>query len=70
MKNTLTIGKFVRKIREDNDLSLGELSKLSGVGKTTISDLENGRTVPSVVTLFLLLDTFVNNIAKKFNFNY
>ena len=42
------------KIRTDKGISSGQLAKLSGVGKTTINDIENGRHDPTVHTLCLL----------------
>lgn len=37
----MTIGKTLRKLRNDKGLSLSELSKLSGVSKKYISEIEN-----------------------------
>lgn len=42
------------KIRTDKGISSWQLAKLSGVGKTTINDIENGRHDPTVHTLCLL----------------
>ena len=36
----------LKRLREARKLSLSQLSKLTGISKTTLSDLENGLRVP------------------------
>ncbi|XZN14369.1 helix-turn-helix domain-containing protein (plasmid) [Clostridium perfringens] len=51
------IGDNIKKLRLFNDLTLKELSKLSGVGVSTISEIESGKiSNPKATTL--------NKIAK------
>ncbi|WP_294379136.1 helix-turn-helix domain-containing protein [uncultured Clostridium sp.] len=38
-----TIGEILRNNRESNNLTLKQLSSISGVGPSTISDIENGK---------------------------
>lgn len=42
------------KIRTDKGMSSQQLANLSGVGKTTINDIENGRHDPTIHTLCML----------------
>lgn len=48
------LGNELKKIRLNKKLTLVELSNLSGVGKSTISDIENGKINPSVKTVIKL----------------
>ncbi|WP_227980641.1 helix-turn-helix domain-containing protein [Nocardia spumae] len=45
------IGVRLRRIREGNDVSLAELSRLTGISKSTLSRLENGGRKPSLELL-------------------
>ncbi len=49
-----TIGQRIKKLREKNGISLGHLSKLSGIDKMVISRTESGATEPSLRTAKLL----------------
>lgn len=40
-------GKYLRKLRKDRDLTLVELSKITGVSNPYISQIENGKFTPS-----------------------
>ena len=54
------LGNNIRKLRILNNLTLQELSKLSGVGVSTISEIEVGKILnPRTTTL--------NKIAKSLN---
>jgi transcriptional regulator with XRE-family HTH domain len=46
------------QLRVDNQLTQIDLSEISGVGRTTITHLENAARIPSVDTLFLLASAF------------
>lgn len=48
------VGARLRALRVDRGLSLSELSRRSGVGKGTLSELESGRRNPTLDTLFAL----------------
>lgn len=49
-----TLGTRLRRLRAERDCSLSELSRRSGVGKGTISELENDRRGARLDTLFAL----------------
>jgi transcriptional regulator with XRE-family HTH domain len=42
------------QIRLEKDLTLHQLSELSGVSKTQINDIENGKTFPTIKVLCAL----------------
>ncbi|MEV0917495.1 XRE family transcriptional regulator [Streptomyces sp. NPDC049967] len=48
------VGRRLRALRHQQDLSLSELSRRSGVGKGTLSELESGRRNPTLETLYAL----------------
>lgn len=48
------IGKRIREVREERNLSQIELGKLVNLDHSTISDYERGRRVPSMVVGFRL----------------
>ncbi len=47
----MVIGLRLRKLREDRDLSQGDIEKRTGLLRCYISRVENGHTVPSIETL-------------------
>jgi transcriptional regulator with XRE-family HTH domain len=47
----MVIGRRLRKLREERDLSQGDLEKRTGLLRCYISRVENGHTVPSLETL-------------------
>jgi transcriptional regulator with XRE-family HTH domain len=48
------VGRRLRQLREERDLSLSELARRSGTGKATLSELEAGRRNPTLETLYAL----------------
>ncbi len=58
MNNNLSenIGKRIKKFRQEHELSMAELSKLSGVSISMISKIEHGKSQPPISTY--------DNIAK------
>ncbi|MFI7604689.1 helix-turn-helix domain-containing protein [Micromonospora sp. NPDC049366] len=46
------IGGRVRSLREERGISLSALARLAGVGKATLSGLENGTRNPTLETLY------------------
>lgn len=69
----MSIGAFLKSLREKNDLTLKELADKSGVGPSTISDIETGTsTNPRMDTLKKLanalgvsVDAFFNDDTKE-----
>ena len=46
------VGRRVRALREERQISLSTLARLAGVGKATLSGLENGTRNPTLETLY------------------
>lgn len=51
---TDAVGRRVRALREERGLSLSALARLAGVGKATLSGLENGSRNPTLETLYAI----------------
>jgi transcriptional regulator with XRE-family HTH domain len=49
---------ILQELRAKNRLSQMELSEISGVGRTTITHLENAARLPSMDTIFMLAAAF------------
>jgi transcriptional regulator with XRE-family HTH domain len=49
------IGGIVRKYRKEKDLKLLDLSALTGIGSAMLSKIENGRMIPTIPTLFTII---------------
>ncbi len=49
-----TLGNRVRVARAERRLSQGELARMAGVTRQTISSIENGQYVPSTLLAFIL----------------
>jgi transcriptional regulator with XRE-family HTH domain len=47
----MVIGTRLKKLREEKDLSQGDIEKRTGLLRCYISRVENGHTVPSIETL-------------------
>ncbi len=56
MDDTAEMGRRLRRIRAERDLTLHALSGLSGVAISTISKIENGQVSPVYGTLKKLAD--------------
>lgn len=52
------IGKILRELRKQKDLSLNELAQLSGVSRSMLSQMETGRSIPSVLVLCKIARSF------------
>lgn len=55
-----TVGEFLKAEREKRSLSIGELSRLSGVAKSTISETENNIHLPKLTTLAKLVEALLD----------
>ncbi|WP_433346365.1 helix-turn-helix domain-containing protein [Micromonospora sp. CA-111912] len=49
-----TVGRRVRALREERGMSLSTLARLAGVGKATLSGLENNTRNPTLETLYAI----------------
>lgn len=56
MDISLIIGENLRRLRLERNLSLGQLSALSGVSKVMLSQIEKGTSNPSVNTVWKIAD--------------
>ena len=48
MKDFLTLGKNLKEIRTNMNLTLGTVSELTGVSKTMLSQIERGESIPTL----------------------
>lgn len=61
------IGKYIKELRIENNLSQGELANKLAVTKQAISKWENGRGIPDIEMLRKLSDIFNVNIDDLIN---
>ena len=45
------IGKKIKELRKQKGLTLADITKLTGLSKTTVSDIENNKTKPNLTTI-------------------
>jgi len=57
----MNFAQRLKQIRNQKDISMDEISKKSGIGKATLSRIENGQNLPNLKTL--------NKIAKALDMN-
>ena len=50
----MIVTKNIRRLREESKLSMDELSKLSGVSKSMLAQIERGEENPTISTLWKL----------------
>ena len=62
-------GKRLKQIRESKQISVYKLAQDVGMSQGHISDLENGRNVPTIDTLKRLLAPFGITLSEFFNEN-
>lgn len=55
MSQAFDVGRKLKTLRKENELTLKELSCKSGVSTTQISEIERGLTSPTIVTLMKLI---------------
>lgn len=56
-------GSLLRNERETRKLTLKQVSELSGLSVSYLSDIENGRTVPSIDALFNLTSAYGEQLS-------
>lgn len=47
----MKLGEVIKDLRLKNNIKQVELAKISEISNTYLSDIENGRTIPSIKTL-------------------
>ncbi len=50
------IQMIIKSIRESRGISQGELARLTGVSQSAISDIENNKRNPSLLTITLIAE--------------
>ena len=54
--------KNIRRLREENKLSMDELSRLSGVSKSTLAQIERGDGNPTISTLWKISEWYESTV--------
>lgn len=62
----MSIGEKVRKIRKEKGLSIMDLKEKTGLSKSTISDLENDKSSPTIDTLQKIANALGVDIKEFF----
>ncbi|MBR6959754.1 MAG: helix-turn-helix transcriptional regulator, partial [Clostridiales bacterium] len=63
----MEIGEKIKFLRQQNNLTQGELADRCELSKGFISQLENDMTSPSITTLTYILDALGTNLADFFS---
>ena len=61
------IGKVLKKIRFERDLTLDNVSTLTGVSKTMLGQIERGVSVPTVSVLWKIAKGLQVSLSTLFN---
>jgi transcriptional regulator with XRE-family HTH domain len=62
----LNIGKKIREIRQQQDITLQEIAETAQISKGMLSKIENGRTVPSLSVLLEIIAALKVNMSDFF----
>ena len=60
------IGKNIKKYRKTKQLPQIELAVIVGIDRAYLSEIENGRTNPSINILYAIADALQINITELF----
>lgn len=63
----MEIGKKIRKLREDRDMSMYRLTQITGVSGQHIKGIEEGTRQPTIETLQRLAAALGTSLAEIFN---
>ena len=58
------------KARHDREITLVELSKMTGIGKSTLNNIENEKVSPTIFQLELIAIALNMNITQLFESDY
>lgn len=61
------LGQSLKKLREDNGLTVREIARRIGVSASLVSQIERGRVTPSVATLYQIATEFDLSIDALFS---
>ncbi len=64
IENSLQIGRRVKKLRKRAGLSLDQLSRLSGVSKAMLSQIEQNKANPTVAVIYKITKALNANITE------
>ncbi|MFA9464087.1 MAG: helix-turn-helix domain-containing protein [Velocimicrobium sp.] len=56
--------------RNDKNISLPELEKLTGIGHSTLNNIENGKTIPTIIQLEAIAKALNTRITALFESEY
>jgi transcriptional regulator with XRE-family HTH domain len=62
-----TVGRRLREFREASDLSLRELARRLGISPSAISQIETGKSLPSVSTLYAIVSELGMSLDELFS---
>lgn len=62
----LGVGRKLKAIRKEKKLTLSEVAKRANVSAALVSKIENGRTIPSLPVLLLLVQSLEADISNFF----
>lgn len=65
----MNINERLKQLREDKDISIYKLSRITDVSENHIRSIEHGKSQPTVLTLEKLLPGLGTNLAEFFNDN-
>ena len=68
--NQEKIGKLIKKIRQDNNLTQQELAKKYGITYQAVSKWENGKAIPDIALLKEICHDFNLDINDLLDGNY
>ena len=60
----------IKELRREYGLSQYQLSKLAGLSPSTISDIENGKHIPSQISMMLISKALDLKVTEVFNLDY
>ena len=61
----MTVGENVRKIRKEKGLSILDVREATGLSKSTISELENDKSSPTIETLQKIANALKRNVLEQ-----
>lgn len=70
LSTTQRIGKIVRILREENDMTQSELAKYLDVQARAVCQLEKGNIYPPIKSLEIIAKLFGKPLKYFFDFNY
>lgn len=69
LKHSYTIGQNIKNIRKSKGFSMDKIKEITGLSKSTISDLENDKSSPTVETLEKIANALEVPIETFFRLN-